>query len=815
MQLALWLALLAVAIAALAHLRAPLWTHTAGMAAALLGATVQGALAGWLAAPLMAGLAACAVALHVPALRRHLVTRRVFALFRRLLPPMSDTESEALHAGTVGWEAELLGGRPDWTRLLAVPRPVLDDTERAFLDGPVEALCAMLDDWQISREVEGLPPEVWAFLKRERFFGMIIPEHHGGLGLSALGHSAVVTKISSRSPTAGVVVMVPNSLGPAELLLHYGTDEQQAHYLPRLARGDEIPCFALTGPSAGSDAAAIPDTGVVCRGEHEGETGVLGVRLDFDKRYITLAPVATLVGVAFRLRDPDHLLGAEEEPGITLALVPADAPGVEIGRRHRPMGMAFYNGPIRGRDVFVPVDRIIGGPQMAGRGWTMLMESLAAGRSISLPALSTASAKLAARATGAYAAVREQFHVPIGQFEGVQEALARIGGNAYLMDAARTLTTSAVDLGERPSVASAIVKYHLTERMRRTVDDALDVHGGRGICRGPRNYLAPSYLGVPVAITVEGANILSRSLIIFGQGAIRCHPFVLAELEAAGNNDAEAGLVDFDRAVCGHLRFALGNAARALALALSGGRLASRPAPGRAGWYYQQLARTSAALAITADMSLLLLGGRLKRMERLSARLGDVLSHLYLASAVLKRYADDGYPDADRPLVDWACHDCLDRIQAAFNGFLANLPVRWAAALLRAIVFPLGRPYPRPSDRAGSRVAKLLQRPSPARERLTAGIYTGGADDPVGRVEHALARVVEAERGYRRLKRALRSGVVTAGPMASQLAQARARGVLDADEAARIEAAEAARAEAIAVDDFAPADFGRRSAPLG
>ena len=827
--MSLWLLLVMTAAAALcgAYCRAPLWLWTAG--AAILGVWLSipelivalgleryaSGDEGWPQAAMVAAwivFAAVALLLNLPALRRRVLTRHAFSLYRRVLPPMSTTEREAIEAGTVWWDAQLFSGRPDWRQLLAVPPPRLSDEEQAFLDGPVEVLCAMLDDWEITFERQDLPPEVWTFLKRNGFFGMIIPKRYGGLEFSALGHSAVVTKIASRSVSASVTVMVPNSLGPAELLLRYGTQAQREHYLPRLARGDEVPCFALTGPEAGSDASAIPDAGIVCRGRFASEDDVLGIRLSWEKRYITLGPVATLLGLAFKLEDPDHLLGPTERPGITVALIPTDTPGIEIGDRHRVLNQAFQNGPNRGQDVFIPVEWIIGGPEMAGQGWRMLMESLAAGRSISLPALSTGSTKLASRATGAYAAIREQFRTAVGQFEGVQEALARIGGNTYVVDAARTLTAMALDGGEQPSVISAIVKYHLTERMRQVVNDAMDVHGGRAICMGPRNYLARGYQGIPIAITVEGANILTRSLIIFGQGAIRCHPYVLREMNAALCEDPHRGLAEFDRALFAHVGFTVSNAVRALVLGLTFGRLTPAPVPGVVGHYYRQLSRMSAALAVVADACMLAFGGRLKRLERLSARLGDVLSHLYLASAALKRFEDDGRPEVDRPLLHWACRDALHRIQTALDELFRNMPYRSLGAALRWLVFPLGLPYVPPNDANDRRVARALLRPGPARDRLTRGIFVGSADEPLGRVEHALHETVAAESAARKLRRAVRARRLQADTPGALLTEARLTGVLSHEEVARLEAAAAARREAIQVDAFPPEEFGRISA---
>ncbi|MFP5506467.1 MAG: acyl-CoA dehydrogenase [Gammaproteobacteria bacterium] len=746
-----------------------------------------------------------AAVLSVPPLRRAVLSRHLRQAFARVVPEMSTTEREALEAGSVWWEADLFGGAPEWKRLLGMPAPARSAQEQAFIDGPVEELCALLDDWKITHELHDLPEPVWRFIKERGFFGMIIPREYGGLEFSALAHSDVVMKIASRSITAAVTVMVPNSLGPAKLLLHYGTEAQKNHYLPRLARGEEVPCFALTGPEAGSDAGAIPDTGVICREEFRGERDVLGIRLNWDKRYITLGPVATVLGLAFKLYDPDHLLGADEELGITLALIPTDTPGITIGNRHFPLNAVFQNGPNQGHNVFIPLDWIIGGPERIGQGWTMLMECLADGRSISLPALSTGAGKLASRATGAYAAVRKQFKLPIGRFDGVREALARIAGNAYLMDAARELTCTALDLGERPSVASAIVKYHLTERMRALINDAMDVQGGSGICLGPRNYLGRVYQALPISITVEGANILTRSLIIFGQGALRCHPFVLKEMQAALDPDAERGVREFDRALFGHARLLLANAARTLFHGLTGARFARVPAAGMTPRWYREFTRMSAVFALFADVAMLVLGGDLKRRERLSARLGDGLSYLYLGSAALKRFHDQGGPAADAPLLEWSCRTCLHGMQQSLLALLENFPNRAVARLLRWWAFPLGLPYRAPDDRLADAVADLILQPCEARDRLTVGVYLPTAlDEPLGRLEDALARALAAEPILVRIRRAMRDRHLPHGDPEQHLTAALDAGIITSDEAACVQAAVVARRQVIEVDDFAP-----------
>ena len=663
----------------------------------------------------------------------------------------------------------------------------------------------MVSDWETTHVYRDLPPHVWQYIKDRGFLGMIIPKEYGGLGFSAFAHSEVVTKLASRSSALVVTVMVPNSLGPGELLMHYGTDEQKRYYLPRLAKGLEIPCFALTNPHAGSDAAAIPDSGIVCMGEYQGKQ-TLGLRLTWDKRYITLGPVATILGLAFRVFDPDLLLGEHEDLGITCALIPTHHPGVNIGRRHMPLSAVFQNGPNWGKDVFIPIDWIIGGRPMVGKGWRMLMECLAAGRAISLPSLNTGMAKLVTRATGGYARVRSQFKTPIGKFEGVEEALARMGGYLYSMDATRVLTAGAVDLGEKPGVLSAIAKYHITERGRQVAIDAMDVAGGKGICMGPSNFLGAAYMQIPVSITVEGANILTRSLIIFGQGAIRCHPYVLKEIAAANDVDPEQASLAFDGALFGHIGFVLSNMARAFVMGLCGSHCASVPsgmAP-ETRRYYQQLTRFSAALAFLADVSMGVLGGALKRKEKLSARLGDILSMLYLCSATLKRYEAEGRQAADAPLMHWAIWDAMFKAQNALEGVISNFPNRILAAVLRRIVFPLGRPYVVPSDEAGHRVARLLIEPSATRDRLTAGMHLPKTEsDVVGAIELALEATLASEPVEARMRDAAKAGRFAATRSEERAAAAHAAGVITADELALLRRAKRLVDQVIRVDDFA------------
>ncbi len=790
------------ALWALAAWRAPAWAWSGSIALYLLAWPGLHDTSAWALTPVWLLFVPAAVLLGIPAVRRRVISRPILDMFRRMMPSISDTEREALEAGSTWWEAEVFSGQPDWNKLLQLDAPGLSEEEQAFMDGPVNELCSMIDDWEITEHLHDLPEPVWDFLKRERFFGMIIPKQYGGLEFSAYGHSSVVLKIASRSISAAVTTMVPNSLGPAQLLLHYGTDEQKQYYLPRLARGDEIPCFALTGPDAGSDAAAMPDTGMVCRQQFEGED-CLGIRLNWEKRYITLGPVATVLGLAFKLYDPDHLLGTEEELGITLALIPTETPGIEIGSRHFPLNQAFMNGPNRGHDVFIPMDWIIGGQARIGQGWSMLMDCLADGRSISLPALGTSAGKLAARTGGAYAAVRKQFKTPIGKFEGVSEVLGRIAGNAYAMDAARGLTTLAVDSGNKPSVASAIVKYHLTERGRKVIDDAMDIHGGRGICMGPRNYLARFYQGMPISITVEGANILTRSLIIFGQGAIRCHPWLLKEMESAQQRDLDG----FDQALFGHIKLLISNLSRALFHGLTRARFARAPVEREEARYYRQLTRMSAMFAVSAEAALLTLGGALKRKESLSARLGDVLSQLYIASAALKRFADQGRQPADRPLLEWVIRDALYEAQQKLFEVYDNLPSRALGRLLKWILFPYGASYRTPDDALLQRAANVILRWGGARERLTEGLFIPDQDhEPLAQLEHAFEKASSAQPILSHLRKAMRSGQLASGDPEHCLVEAVSAGVIDEREAAQVRAATAARQQVIGVDEF-PADY--------
>lgn len=719
---------------------------------------------------------------------------------------MSDTEKSAIDAGTTWWEADLFCGNPDWKKLHQYPVPKLTIEEQAFVDGPVEVVCSMLDDWEATHELTDLPQDVWQYLKDNKFFAMIIKKEYGGLEFSAFAQSCVLQKLTSKSTLLSSIVGVPNSLGPGELLQHYGTKEQKDHYLPRLASGQEIPCFALTSPEAGSDASSIPDYGVVCKGQWNGEE-VVGVSLTWNKRYITLAPVATVLGLAFKLQDPDGLIGDNKEPGITCALIPTDTPGVEIGRRHFPLNVPFQNGPTRGKDIFVPLDYIIGGPDMAGQGWRMLVECLSVGRAITLPSNSAGGIKMIAVATGAYSRIRRQFRLPIGKMEGVEESLAKLAGYAYSSDAAVSMSTGAVDLGEKPSVVSAIIKYHLTEQMRDATIHAMDVLGGKGIMLGPNNYLGRGYQGAPIAITVEGANILTRNMIIYGQGAIRCHPFALTELGACEIEDREEALNVFDKALMGHIGFTMSNLVRTKWLALTGARFTSVPYNDETAEFYRIASRFSASLALMSDISMAVFGGSLKRKERISARLGDLLSYLYLVSATLKRYNDEGRKKEDFALVKWSCQDHLYHCQRALADLINNMPSVPLRAVLKVLLFPFGRPVRKPTDQLEHKLAQLLQVPSETRNRLASYVYL--KNEPlnlVGRQEQTLKDILDVEPLFERAckEKGLKLPFFQLDKVAQMGLEA---GILSQAEADKLAAVEQSRLDVINVDDFDPADL--------
>jgi len=794
---------------ALAYVRAGLRTTTFAVSALLFIYLLAGTFSWFWFLFLLISLVLAAL-LNQQRWRRDYITRRILDWYRRILPRLSATEQEAINAGTVWWEGELFTGNPDWEKLLSAGRPRISKSEQEFIDGPVEALCRMVDSWQINFELADIPPAIVDFIKHHKFLGMIIPQQYGGLGLSAVAQTEVYTKLFGISNVVANFISVPNSLGPAELLLRYGTAQQKDYFLPRLALGEEVPCFALTAPLAGSDATAIPDTGIVCKGDWQGQE-IIGMRLTFDKRYITLAPVATLIGLAFKLQDPEHLLGDVTDYGITCALIPRDIPGLEIGRRHLPMGEPFLNGPLRGKDIFVPLDTIIGGSAMAGKGWRMLVDCLSVGRSISLPSIATCMAKRSLAATSAYARIRRQFKQPLSRFEGVQKPLARIAGLTYIITAACRHTAQAIDQGAKPAVASAILKYHCTEMARRIALDAADIHGGKGIMKGPKNYLSWGYEAMPVAITVEGANILTRNLMIFGQGATRCHPYVLREMALAQNPVTDQTLPDFDKLLFGHMGLACQNAARALVHALTGAYFTGLLIDTPTRRYYQHLHRCSAAFALVADTAMLTLRGSLKRREMLSARLGDLLSMLYLASMVLKHYENDGCPAEDLPVVDWACQYLLNRYQEAVYGILQNFPVRPVAWLLRLLIFPLGGWFSKPVDRLETRIVSLITSDTAVRKRLLTGIYaTASAHNPLGEVNEVFQYALQIEPLELKLRNAVKSGSLAVDLSGIALIDAAEEaGVVTVAEALQLREYDEKMLNVIQVDEFPYSAFAR------
>ncbi len=730
-------------------------------------------------------------------IRRRYITIPLIKHVQKDMPSISATEREAIEAGDVWWEKALFCGQPDWHTLLKMPAPRLTTAEQAFLDNQVNTLCGMLQDWHIVQQGD-LPTEVWNYLKRERFFALEIPVEFGGLGFSAQAHSAVITRIATRSISTAVSTMVPNSLGPAELLLHYGTDAQKNYYLPRLASGEDIPCFALTSPTAGSDAGAITDSGVVCRGEFNGQE-IIGIRLNWDKRYITLAPIATLIGLAFRLSDPENLLGKGQEPGITLCLVPHQHPGVQSGRRHIPLNMAFMNGPVRGKDVFVPLDWVIGGADRIGQGWHMLMECLSVGRGISLPAMSAACGQLTYRMTGAYARIRKQFNVAIAHFEGVEEALGEIAGRTYLLEACRVFTVNAIDSGIKPAIATAITKYHTTEMSRIVMAHAMDIHGGHGIQMGPNNLLAQGHIAQPISITVEGANILTRNLIIFGQGAIRCHPYLLKEIELFAQPDSAEKYIQLDEILFSHVGYFINCTMRTLCYGLTGGRFIRSPVSGKVAHYYRQLTRMSSALALLSDLTLMLLGGDLKRRERISARLGDILSQLYLASAALKYFQDQGEQASDLDTLCWSLDLCLSEIQIAYDDLCNNFPLRWLGRLLRWMTFPLGTAYRKPRDKLTHRIARTMLEPSNFRDRLTHLFYQSKkSDDAAARLEKVFCQMPDMEP----LLKKLRQGDKSKQNFTAQVHAAVKKNIITSAEADKLLSFQKAYNEVIGVDEF-------------
>ncbi|MEE9547503.1 MAG: acyl-CoA dehydrogenase [Hyphomicrobium sp.] len=811
-ELLVFFALVVAGIVALGMYKAPLWAWALGAVAAAIvwqsgvSGTVSDPSPGligylfWLIA-IVFGL------LAVPAIRRAALIAPAFKFIKGMMPKISDTERQALEAGTVGFDAELFSGTPDWDKLRSVAPVVLTSEEQAFLSGPTEELCGMINDWQMRHTEAEVPEDIWDYVKKHGFLGMLISKEHGGLGFSAQAQSLIIGKIASRSPDVVTVVMVPNSLGPGELIEKYGTKEQMAHYLPRLAAGEEVPCFALTGPTSGSDAATMRDIGIVTRGQHDGKD-VVGIRLTWDKRYITLGPNATLLGLAFRLFDPDKILGKGQNIGITVAMIPTTHPGVNIGRRHLPSGNAFPNGPNWGKDVFIPIDWVIGGEKMVGQGWRMLMECLSAGRAISLPSSATGGAKALLRFTTAYGRIRKQFGLPVARMEGIEEPLARMIENAYVCEAARGVTAAMVSRGERPSVLSALMKYQTTERMRQSVNDAFDVHGGRAICDGPSNYLQSAYQMVPVGITVEGANILTRTLITFAQGALRSHPYLFDEIHAAQDLDSERGQEKFEKAFGDHIAFSVSNACGAFFHNLTGGHFGAQPehSAGQAQWY-RQLGRASRNFAFVADMTVVILGGGLKTKQKLTGRLADALSELFFVACVLKRFEDDGKLSSDKDIVDLAAANGLFRFQEAMCGVVDNFPVAPLRWLMRTVVFPLGRPYRPASDDLGHRVVRLVLQVPEVRDRLTCHIYVSqDVEDPTGLLEVTLKKVVAAEETEKKLERAIRAGTVRRYHGMDWIGDAVAKGVLTESEGQLLREVEALTARVIAVDDFDPTE---------
>lgn len=758
----------------------------------------------WIMLPAWLVFIAIASILNHSPWRKTYLSKPLHAYLKRALPPISQTERIALDAGDVCLDGDIFRGQPNWQAQLNEQQTKLTDEEQTFIDTKAVTLCGMLSDWEIFNEHDDLPENIWQYIKSEGFWGLVIPKQYGGLGFSATGHSAVVSKVGSRSTVAGVTIMVPNSLGPAELLLQYGTEKQKDHYLPRLAKGDEIPCFALTSPEAGSDAGAIPDQGIICKQSYQGKE-TLGIRLNFEKHYITLAPVATLVGLAFKLYDPDHLYGEQDELGITLALIPADHPGMDIGERHKPMSLPFMNGPVRGKDVFIPLDMIIGGEAYIGQGWRMLMECLSIGRSISLPSMATAMTLSAYRTVGAYARIRQQFNTPIGYFEGVEAVLAEIAGFSYINESARLMTADLVSKGLKPAVVSAIAKYHMTELARKAINHAMDVQGGKAIQMGPKNVLAMFYLSLPVLITVEGANILTRNLMIFGQGAIRCHPFLRQEMETALIEDPKEAVAAFDALFTQHIAYGAQNAARTLFHGLTFGKFAGSPKKDFSAYYYRQLSRMSSALAFISDVAMLTLGGSLKRKERLSARLGDVMSHVYLAGSVLKHFDDNGRKKEEKDLCEWALQYSLNQIQLAFDGFFRNFNVPVVSQVLRWMVFPWGRSYQAPKDALSQSVARQMLLPSAMRDELTQSCFFGsGKEDGSGLLDAALEQYVLAEPGLKKCQAAVKAGDLSRDQSFDDLlSKAIAQDIISKEEAKAMQAYETLRKDVVRVDAFA------------
>jgi acyl-CoA dehydrogenase len=740
--------------------------------------------------------------------RRSWVTTPLFSWYKKVLPTVSETEQVAIDAGTVWWEGEIFKGNPQWGTLLNASNVSLTEDDQAFIDGPVEELCNMVNTWEINFNHANIPDDIVDFIKKNKFLGLIIPKEYGGMGLSPLAQVAVLTKIFSIGSVVGNFISVPNSLGPGELLVKYGTDDQKKHYLPRLASGEELPCFALTAPLAGSDATSIPDTGTVCKGEWEGKQ-ITGMRLNINKRYITLAPVATLIGLAFKLKDPDHLIGEKDDYGITCALLPRETKGLEIGRRHYPIGDPFLNGPIKGKDIFVPLDFIIGGKEMAGQGWRMLIECLSTGRAISLPTISNSIAKNALAATGAYSRIRRQFGLPIAEFEGVKKPLARMAGFTYIINAATIQTANAIAAGARPAVAASILKYHCTEMARTIINDGMDIQGGKAVMKGPKNMLSAAYESVPVAITVEGANIMTRSLMIFGQGAIRCHPYVLQEMQMA-NGEGEEAVKGFDELLLAHMGNTISNSAHALVDAVTGSIFNCSNVSTTTKKHYQHATRLSAAFSVVADMAMLTMQASLKKHEMISARLGDLLSTLYLVSMVLKQYEDQGAPRELRPVIDWACCYLFHQYQNAMVEVLNNLPNRLAAWMLKPIIFPLGRHYDMPADKLELKIANLVTHNTDVRTGMIAGIYlTAAQNNQVGLLNELISMADELEPQIKKMRVAVKQGTLPDVMGMALIDVANEKKVISTEEAEQLRDYDKRMMEIINVDDFEFAEFSR------
>ena len=797
-----------IGVFALSYYRASL--RTAAIASAVLLLLYLGLGAGSKIAVLILLLTVAVLSLlSIDTFRKKWITRPLFTWYKAALPAISETEQEAIDAGTVWWEGELFTGNPDWEKLIGTGRVALSEEEQAFVDGPVEELCSMVNAWDINFRQADIPPEVVEFIKQKRLLGMIIPKQYGGLELSPVAQSVVLSKLVSIGTVVSNFVMVPNSLGPAELLLKYGTDEQRDYYLPRLASGEEIPCFALTAPLAGSDATSIPDTGIVCKGQWEGQE-IIGMRLNFNKRYITLAPISTVIGLAFRLQDPEHLIGDVDDYGITCALLPRDTAGLEIGRRHLPIGDPFLNGPVVGKDVFVPLDYIIGGKDKAGMGWRMLVNCLSTGRCISLPSTSNALAKNALAATTVYAKIRRQFNVQIAQFEGVQQPLAEMAGLSYIINAATLQTVKALETGAKPAVPASILKYHCTELARKILLHAMDIHGGKAVMKGPRNYLASAYESMPVGITVEGANIMTRSLMIFGQGAVRSHPYVLKEMQLVNAEDTEQAVEEFDAVMFEHIGHIYRNGAHATVNALTGSLLIPIKVQSPMKRHYQHITRLSTAFALVADMAMLTLQASLKRREMLSARLGDLLSMLYLASMVLKQHEDQGCPREDVPLVEWCCHYLFHQFQEAMHDVLNNFPNRLVALKLKFLIFPLGRHFHMPSDKLSRKVAELVTSNTETRQRLVEGIYaTPSETNYIGKLQGLLSKTDEMEPLLKKIRQAVKEDKLPPLLGIELIEAAGKANVINSEEAQALKDYDEAIMDIINVDDFPYDSFGR------